>query len=268
MTNQKKVGLALGSGGIKGLAHVGVIKTLLKHNIPIDFIAGSSIGAWVAGFYGLFQDIERLEDYTLNKRRDKFYVFLEPAMQGGLIKGEKMEKLLNDWFAGKNFADTKIKVAALATDLISGQSVVLNQGSLAKAVRASMSIPTLFKPVVYESKLLIDGGSSNPVPDDVVRRMGADIVISINLDNYQQNRNIEIEDYTFRKIANRSLDIMRHHLAKYSLHHSDIILEPFFPDIGFSSWRKYFREEIGTDIVRIGEQAMEEQIEKVYSLLK
>jgi NTE family protein len=267
MIYQKKVGLALGSGGIKGLAHVGVIKTLLKHNVPIDFIAGSSIGAWVAAFFGLFQDIEKLEDYTLNKRRDKFYVFLEPTLQGGLIKGEKMEKLLNGWFMGKSFGDTKIKVAALATDLISGQSVVLNQGSLAKAVRASMSIPTLFKPVTYGDQLLIDGGSSNPVPDNVVREMGADIVISVNLDNYQQNRNLEIEDYTFKKIANRSLDIMRQHLAKYSLHNSDIVLEPFFPDIGFSSWRKYFQEEIGTDIVRIGEQAMEEKIDSVLKLL-
>lgn len=267
MEHQKTIGLALGSGGVKGLAHVGVIKTLLKYNIPIDYIVGSSIGAWVAAFFGLFQDVEKLEDYAVNKRRDKFYIFLEPAMQGGLIKGEKMEKLFNQWFEKKDFSDTKIPVGAMATDLISGQSVVLKDGNIAKAVRASMSIPTLFKPVEYEDALLIDGGSSNPVPDKVVRHLGADIVISVNLDNYQQYRTVQKEDYTFRQVANRSLDVMRHHLAKYSLQHSDIILEPFFPAVGFSSWRKYFREEIGSEIVRIGEQAMEEKIESVLHLL-
>ncbi len=263
----KKVGLALGSGGVKGLAHVGVIKTLLKYKIPIDFIAGSSIGAWVACFFGLFQDVAKLEDYTVNKRRDKFYVFLEPALQGGLIKGDKLEKLLNEWFKGANFSDTKIPVAAVATDLITGQSVVLNQGNLAKAVRASMSIPTLFKPVNIGDQLLIDGGSSNPVPDDLVRQMGADIVISVNLDNYEKYRPIEFDDYSFKKVANRSLDIMRHYLAKYSLQNSDIILAPTFPAVGFSSWRSYFREEIGVEIVKIGEDEMEKNIESLLRLL-
>ncbi len=263
----KKVGLALGSGGVKGLAHVGVIKTLLKHQIPIDFIAGSSIGAWVACFFGLFQDIDKLADYTVNKRRDKFYIFLEPTLQGGLIKGDKLEKLLDQWFVGANFSDTKIPVAVTATDLISTKTVVLNSGPMAKAVRASMSIPTLFKPVTMGEQLLIDGGSSSPVPDDVVRNMGADIVISINLDNYEKYRPVELTDYSFKQVANRSLDIMRHHLAKYSLQSSDLVLAPTFPTIGFSSWRSYFQEEIGEEIVRIGEVEMEKNIESLLRLL-
>lgn len=267
LQTNKKIGLALGSGGVKGLAHVGVIKTLLKHQIPIDFIAGSSIGAWVACFFGLFQDVVKLEDYTVNKRRDKFYIFLEPTLQGGLIKGDKLEKLLAEWFAGASFTDTKIPVAVMATDLISGSSVVLNSGSLSQAVRASMSIPTLFKPVTWNNQLLIDGGSSNPVPDDVVRQMGADVVISINLDNYEKYRPVELDDYSFKKVANRSFDIMRHHLAKYSLQNSDLVIEPTFPQIGFSSWRSYFREEIGTEIVKIGEDEMEKNIESLLRLL-
>jgi len=267
MKTNKKVGLALGSGGVKGLAHVGVIKTLLKYDIPIDFIAGSSVGAWVACFFGLFQDIAKLEDYTVNKRRDKFYIFLEPTLQGGLIKGDKLEKLLEQWFGGAGFSDTKIPVAAIATDLISGQAVVLDSGAMAKAVRASMSIPTLFKPVTIGQQLLIDGGSSNPVPDDVVREMGADIVVSINLDNYQKYRPVELDDYSFKKVANRSLDIMRHHLAEYSLQSSDVILEPTFSKIGFSSWRSYFQEEVGEEIVKVGEVEMEKNIDTLLHLL-
>jgi NTE family protein len=267
LQTNKKVGLALGSGGVKGLAHVGVIKTLLKHQIPIDFIAGSSIGAWVACFFGLFQDIAKLEDYTVNKRRDKFYIFLEPTLQGGLIKGDKLEKLLNEWFENKDFSDTKFPVATMATDLIGGQSVILNKGNLAKAVRASMSIPTLFKPVTIGNQLLIDGGASNPVPDNVVKQMGADVVISVNLDNYEKYRPVELDDYSFKKVANRSLDIMRHNLAKYSLQSSDLILEPTFPALGFSSWRSYFREEMGVEIVKIGEDEMEKNINSLLRLL-
>lgn len=267
MNKRKTIGLALGSGGVKGLCHVGVIKTLLKHNIPIDFIAGSSIGAWVAAHYGLFQDIERLEEYTVYKKKDKFYVFLEPTLKGGLIKGNKLEKLLSQWLNNANFSDTKIPIRVVATDLVSGESVILSTGKLSTAVHASLSIPTLFKPVEYKNKILIDGGTSNPVPDDVVKNMGTDIVIAVNLDNYQKNRTFNLKDLTLKKTTNRSLDIMRHYLAQYSINNSDFVIEPYIPVIGFSSWKKYFQEKIGPEIVKIGEQETEKIINEIKKII-
>ena len=114
-------------------------------------------------------------------------LFRSPILRGGLVKGNKVEKLLKNWLNNASFSETKIPLGIVTTDLITGETVVFTEGKLATAVRASMSIPTLFTPVKLNNKLLVDGGLSNPIPDDLVKKMGADIVISVNLDNYIKN---------------------------------------------------------------------------------
>ncbi len=267
MAKRKKIGLALGSGGVRGLAHVGVIKTLLKHNIPIDYIAGTSIGAWVAAYYGLFEDVGKLEELSVYQRKAKFYSFLEPTLKGGIIKGKKIEELLSGWFKNKSFNQTKIPVSVIATDLITAEPVILTEGKLAPAVRASMAIPTLFKPVEYKKHILVDGGMCIPVPEKIVRKMGADIVISVNLDNYQNDGVVDIKDLNFKNTASRSLDIMRYYLAKYSINDSDVVITPSFPDIGFSSWKKYFTENYGPKLVEIGEIETVKALKKIKKIM-
>lgn len=266
---RKTVGLALGSGGIRGLAHVGVIKTLLKHNIQIDYIAGSSIGAWVGAHYALFQDIDSLEKMTVEKQKEKFLAFLEPNLKGGLVKGKKIEKLLNEWFNSSNFSNTKIPISIVSTDLITGKEVVHDEGNLSLAVHASMSIPTLFKPVKHKDFLLVDGGISNPVPDNIVKKMGADIVISVNLDNYIKNESFSEKDNgTLVNTATRSLNIIRYHLSKLSIKSSDIIIEPYTPAIGAKSFRQYFANKMGADLVKNGEEETEKMIDEIKKLMK
>ncbi len=266
--NQKKVGLALGSGGIRGLAHVGVIKTLLKHNIPIDYIAGSSIGVWVSAHFAIFQDIEKLEEYTVKKRKEKVYSFLEPSFGGGLVKGEKISRLLKEWLNDTDFKDTKIPLRIVATDLYSGKPTFFYSGKIAPAVRASISVPTLFKPVQFENKLLVDGGISDPIPDETVRKMGADIVISVNLDNYIKNEQLNGEKIlSMKQTAQRSLNILRFHLAKHSTASSDIIIEPFTPVVGISSFRDYFTDKLTHELVQNGIRETEKQIPKIKKLL-
>lgn len=253
MSKRKKIGLALGSGAVRGLVHVGVIKTFIKNNIPIDFMAGSSVGAWIAAHYGLYQNIIRLEEYTVKKKKEKLYTLLEPSLKGGIIKGQKMENLLNGWLNQANFSDTKIPIRIVATDLLNGEPVILDKGNLAFAARASMSIPTLFKPVEYKKTLLVDGGVCNPVPDDVVREMGADVVVSINLDNYR-NRELNKDKLSLTNAVDKSFDIMRYYLASYSLKNSDFIIEPKFKDIELTSWTSYFTKDIGYRLVALGEK--------------
>ena len=182
MESRKKVGLALGSGGVRGLAHIGVLKALLKHNIPIDYLAGSSIGAWVAAHFSLYGDIAKTEDFTVGKKKEKFLSFLEPNMSGGLVKGEKIEMLLDEWLGGSSFSDLKIPLKIVATNIISGQKVIFTEGKLATVVRASMAVPGLFKPVIINNQSLVDGGISDPVPVDLLRESGAEIIIAVNLD--------------------------------------------------------------------------------------
>lgn len=257
ISKKPKIGLALGSGAIRGLAHVGVIKALLKHRIPIDYLAGSSIGAWVGAHYGLFEDIRLLEKLMVGNKKEKLFSFLEPSFEGGVIKGEKIEKLLQEWLLDASFKDLKIPLWVTATDLASGQGVVLKSGKLAPAVRASMSIPGLFKPVLEKNRILIDGGASNPVPDNLVKEMGADIVIAVNLDHFSAEKSSRI-DLNFTTVAERTMLVVRHHLAQKNMRAADIIIQP--PLNKYASWKEYFVKDIGDSIVRVGERATEKAI--------
>ncbi len=267
MKKRKKIGLALGSGGIRGLAHIGVIKKLIEHNIPIDYIAGSSIGAWVGVHYALFQDIEKLETYTIGRNKEKFFSMVEPTASGGLIKGEKTEKLLAEWLQNATFSDTKILASTVATDLISGQPFIFSKGPLARAVRASISVPTIFAPIQIKNTLLIDGGVSNPVPDDVVKNMGADIVISVNLDNWIKNEPFP-KKYHERlpNIAARSLNVLRYTLARRSMTCSDIIVEPYTPAVGLTGIADFLTKDTASTLIQSGAEEMEKSIKKLTSL--
>jgi len=269
MSNQrKKIGLALGSGGIRGLAHIGVIEKLVEHGIPIDFIAGSSIGAWVGAHYAIFQDIERLKRDTLEAKKEKIMAILEPTLIGGIIRGDKVEKMIDELLCDATFADAKIPLAITSSDLVTGEAHVFKEAKLSQAIRASISIPTVFKPVEIGDKLLVDGGVSDPVPDAVARKMGADIVISVNLDNYVKN-----ERFSGGHISNinipiqRSLNIMRAHLSKYSIRSSDIVIEPYTPVFGIDSVRDYFDESVTSSLIKNGAEEMEKAIPALKSLL-
>jgi len=258
MAIRKKVGLALGSGGVRGLAHVGVIKTLLKHDIPIDYIAGCSIGAWVGAHYALYQDINLLEEFTVGKKKEKIFSFLEPTLRGGLVKGRKIEKLLNTWLGDADFKDLKIPLNIVAADLLSGEQVIFGSGKLSFAARASMAIPGLFQPIRYKDKILVDGGICNPVPDDLVRKMGADVVIAVNLDSFQGSNGFSKKNLNFYSIALRTMFLMRDYLAKYSMKDYDVAIQPMLAK--YSSWVGYFTGDVGQKIVAIGEKETEKMI--------
>lgn len=257
MKSRKTLGLALGSGGVRGLAHIGIIKSLLKHDIEIDYLAGSSIGSWIGACYSLYGDLAKLEEVTVGKRKEKFFSFLEPALGGGVIKGKKLEKMLNDWLGNSNFDDLKLPFKAVATDLVSGQQVVFDKGNLAFAVRASMAVPGFFKPAVMEKMILADGGISNPVPDDVVKSMGADVVLAINLDS-QGRFDFSPKKLDLANVTMRTIEVMRQNLAEYSLSKADMVIKPEF-NIR-ASWTGYFINGNGREIVQIGERAMDDQI--------
>jgi len=178
-----KIGLALGSGSARGLAHVGVIMALEAYNIPIDIITGSSIGSVIGSLYASGATVRQLEEVALSIKKSKTLFLIDPVFpHSGLISGDRIEKMLNQFgIKDKTFDDLKIPFAAVATDVESGAEVILNQGKVIDAVRASISIPGIFTPVKYQDYYLVDGGVVDPVPVDVVKMMGADIIIAVNL---------------------------------------------------------------------------------------
>ena len=257
-----KIGLVLGGGGAAGISHVGVLKVLEENHIPIDYIAGNSMGAIIGSLYAsglsadeiekvakqldwptLFQDDPgyALKSYDQKKQAADFFNTLTFGVSkegvkfpGGLIGGQRLmfelRRLLAPTQKYNNFDQLPIPFRAVATDIRTGETVVLKDGNLATAVRASMSIPGIFTPVTINNRLLVDGLVSNNVPVDVARDMGADILIVSRIPagkprplNSALDISLQTMDLLMSKTSQAQID---------SLTKSDILIEPPIGDIG------------------------------------
>jgi len=179
----KKIGLALGGGGARGCAHVGVIKALTEAGIPIDFIAGTSIGSFIGGVY-CAGDIKALEEFLLKIEWKDVVKYLDPVLpKRGLFEGAKFRKIIDQLIPKSDFKYARVPYIAVATDLLTGKEVRIKSGNIADAIRASIAIPGIFTPFKKGKSHLVDGGVINPLPVSVVRDMGADIIIAVDLNH-------------------------------------------------------------------------------------
>ncbi|HIC95211.1 TPA: NTE family protein rssA [Candidatus Bipolaricaulota bacterium] len=179
------VGLVLSSGGPRGAAHVGVLKVLEEHGIPIDIVVGTSIGAMVGGAYAAGVPLSRIEEEWL--KTDLLKVaksFLPTFPLHGWSSGSNISRMLQGVVGEVRIEDLPLKFAAIATDIETGKEVIIREGPLAEAMRASSSVPGLFVPVELDGRLLVDGGLVNPLPVDVARRLGAEVVIAVDVGYY------------------------------------------------------------------------------------
>jgi NTE family protein len=215
MKTTKKIGVALGSGGIRGFALIGVLQALKDNNIPIDFISGASSGSLVAAHYALFQDPQLLKEKLIGKaKNEKLPSVLDLGFRGGIIKAKKFTKLVNYIFGKETFLDTKIPLRIMVTDLVSGKAHIFTEGKIAFGVQASCTVPVLFEPVKVKGHCFVDGGLSDPVPVEALKKMGADITIAVNL--YHKNEFID-RRFTVVKVALRSSRIALYNLAQASI---------------------------------------------------
>jgi NTE family protein len=258
-SKRPKIGLALGSGGSRGLAHIGVIKALEENNIPIDFIAGTSIGAMAGGFYAAGLGVKKMEDIVLETNWRRMFSLVDPRLKQGLITGEKVKTFIEGYVDGKKIEDCKIPFVAVATDLKTGEIVVLNKGEMAQAIRASISVPLVFKPVEIDGRTLADGGLSAPVPVEIVRAMGAEIVIAVNLDKHYHDEKWKPGWYD---IANDSLNILRHHLALSNVSTADIVINI---DVGKNNY--WYQFVNGQDKILTGEKATKEILPRLQEII-
>ena len=182
MSHRKTVGLVLGCGSSRGWAHIGAIEALEDANIPIDLIVGCSVGAYVGAIYSS-ESIKSLKEFVLKMDGKKVFSYFDIVLpRSGLLDATKrLRELFSIHTDVQIFSELKIPVVMVATDLETGQKVVLNSGNIFDALRASMSIPGLFAPARVKNRWLVDGGLVDPVPVSVARAMGADIVIAVDL---------------------------------------------------------------------------------------
>ncbi len=177
-----RIGVALGGGGTKGFAHVGVLKILEAHNLAPEFVAGTSAGSLVGSLYASGMDAATLQEksFALDEKgmRDNDWLAI---LNKGLIKGQRLQDYVNELVKGQSIDKLPRPFAAVATELDTGKRVVFRQGNTGQAVRASCSIPGLFQVVTINGTRYVDGGVVSPVPVDAVREMGADLVVGVDI---------------------------------------------------------------------------------------
>lgn len=179
---EPKVGLAFSSGGARGSAHVGVLKVLAEFEITPDIIAGTSMGAEIGGAYAAGVPIDALEFQWRSTSFGRVFRTLFPTFPwSGWSSGREIVRYLERLIGDPQIEDLSISFAAVATDLEMGTSVSISSGPLIQAIRASLSVPGLFTPVWMDDRILIDGGVANPMPVDVARELGADVVIAVDV---------------------------------------------------------------------------------------
>ena len=265
-----KIGLALGGGAARGLAHIGVLKALEENGIKLDYISGTSSGAIIGALYCCGVSIQHMEKVVSSMRQSDWVRLMDfSVLRSGLVKGDKVIKLLKKHAGGeRDFKEMHPPFTAIATDINTGERVVISKGSLWPAIRASFSIPIIFNITKHYDRYLVDGGLSEMVPVASCREMGADFVIAVNVLPLNDNRLISqelVKDDQKKtrgrpglvRIAIHTYEIADALLIKDSLHSADFIIEPDTKEIGPADFKK------GKLCMDLGYQATIKHLEKL-----
>lgn len=251
-----KIGLALGAGGARGFAHIGVLQVLQKKRIPIDCLAGCSMGSLIGALYCTGMDIHFMEKLALHLKRRHWIDFTVPKM--GFVSGMKILEMVRFLTKEMNFEDTKIPFAVVATDVEKGERVVFREGPIYRAVRASVAIPGIIVPFRIGDRLLVDGGVMDRVPVSVCREMGADLVIAVDVGVVER----EVAVKSIIDVFFQTIDIMEREIFKWRILDADLVIRP---EVGHISSTAFTQVE---ETIALGRQAAEKQVEAIQELIK
>lgn len=292
-----RLGLALGSGSARGLAHIGVLKVLDAAGIPVGAIAGSSIGALIGGAYAAGVSPLEMEEFALSVDLRRLVSLADIARPTtALVNGVRVGEFIRNVVDGRTFADLSIPFECVAVDVTDGRAVVLREGDLASAIRASISTPVIFAPVERAGRLLVDGAVLNPVPVDVAWDMGADTVVAVTnlgiprsavltfsndlpegaievgwvkragLPEIVYSRVFAAVMDTLRspsvfQLATGSIDLMQRELSESRLGAADLVIAPRIDDVAYYSF--YEAEKM----IAAGEKAAEAAVDDIRALM-
>lgn len=214
------IALVLGSGGARGYAHIGVIEVLEQHGIKPDFIVGTSAGSIVGSIYASGKSPEQLRQIALNMKVADVRDF-KIGMKG-FFDGQKVEDYVNKQIDQMPLEKMKIPMYVVATELQNGEKTIFNYGNTGQAVRASVSIPSMFIPTKIKGKEYVDGGLVSPVPVNIAKELGADIVIAVDI----LAQPVNTETTNVWGLFNQNINIMQNRLAAEELKNADIVIQP------------------------------------------
>jgi len=285
---RKRIGLALGGGGARGLAHIGVLRVLESEKIPIDLIVGTSIGALVGGAYasGISPDeLQQKVDAYLNSPefqssamkafetahakgelgltqkiqtylRNCFYL-IQAMFKPGILSNEDFQTTINYFIPDIQIEETRIPFRAVATDLVSGKQITFSHGPLRQAVMASCAVPGAIAPLKEGERLLSDGGIICLVPSSVARQEGADIVISVAVDRCIGSEELR----TVVDVYHRVSEVMGEKLKNYELADADVVI---LPEVGDLHWSNFSQ---AMDLIEEGEKAARERLDDIRNVM-
>ncbi|MFQ5818127.1 MAG: patatin-like phospholipase family protein [Terriglobia bacterium] len=255
-TREPRLGLALGGGFARGLAHIGVLNVLEENGIRIHCLAGTSVGSIIAGAYASGATMEEMAAVARKVRWNDFARWTLSRM--GLATNHRMEAFVKRAFRALHFEDLKIPLAVAATDLASAQGVIFTSGELALAVRASCAYPGLFLPVAYNGSWLVDGMLVAAVPTKAAKELGANVVVAVLLDNIEPG----LEPRNMLDVLSRSFSIAQRTAEPVWRAHADIVVEP---DVRAYRWDEF---EHADELIAAGEKAMREALPRLRPLLE
>ncbi len=286
---RKTVGIVLSGGGAKGFAHIGVLRVLDSLEIPIDYIGGTSMGGIVGGLTAIGYSPDQIQKEILSadwndlldqkaqrkhlklyekQARERYFLTLEMSnkgnikLPGGINNGQKITALFSQltyqYHGNLDFSkDLKIPFFCVATELNSGKERVLNKGEIYQALRATMSIPSLFSPYKFQGKYMIDGGTVNNFPADHIKELGADIIIGVDV---QTTFSDTISDPTLLKVLEKTGMYVNANTTKERESLCDLIIKPKMNGFGVTSF------EMGLEIIKEGERAARRQMDQLLEI--
>lgn len=288
MFKKKKIGLVLGGGGARGLAHVGVIKELERAGIVADVIVGASMGAVIGGVYALCFEASTLEERVLGLIEDKNLSKLESlaaksneeekeiifqrlatfvsnlvlwnlrAINGFIVEGDRFKEIIDRLVEGRSFSETKVKFGCTALDINWGEEVLFTEGLLSEAIFSSIAIPGVFPPVEKNGKVLVDGGIINLVPVTAAQKLGAEIIIAVDVSlNIKPTQFNNGHDILFRTEMIKEKEI-----GQLKMQDADIVIRP---EVGDYSWARF--SEVAS-LVKEGQRAVKNNLVDIKAKIK
>lgn len=228
-----KVGIALGGGGARGFSEVGVLRVFEQEKIPVSFVAGTSVGSLVGALYA---DTGRVLDAEFHAvaatDEDLFDYAALSFLSGGFVKGEKLETFLNHRLKHRSIEDFAVPFAAVATNLRTGRTVLFDKGSAARAVHASAAIPGVFLPVEIAGETYVDGGVTNPIPVDVVRARGCDVVVAVAIPAAVP----KAAPKSSIEVAFHAVTLMSAEIGRLRARDADVVITPDVGDVAYDDF--------------------------------
>ena len=279
-TGRPKIALVLGSGGIKTIASLGLFRVLVREKIPVDLVVASSGGSLFGTSYALYPgELDKIEGFLWTYWKPQIFrdfdypglilSLIRPRKRSiekfGVIKGKRILKNINAMFPDKTFADTRIPLRIVCTDIRAGRAVVLKEGNVAKAVRASISLPIYMRPVKWGNALLVDGGMTNPIPCDVAMAEGADVIISMSFGSSLETPLTSPVRLLNQIVRISSSSLIRVHGELHRRVHTGEIVE-IYPT--FDHVHSFFNFHTMEEIIARGEEASEAALPRIRSALR